>query len=89
MFFENNKLIELSAFGDRKNSFNNAGTIFAVANLWNDNGILAQENIVFVFTGTDNASIQNAVDVVLSNPEKLQDAFSLIVSNNQILRVPQ
>lgn len=89
LYFENNELIELNSLGERNNSFDSAGAIFAVANFWNDKGILAQENIVFVFTGTNNESIEKAIDIVLNSPQELNNSFGLIISNNSISKVAQ
>ena len=88
LFFENNKLVELNFSGERLNEFENASVFFAVASPWNDKGILAQENIVFVFSATNNESLKKGTQAFLKNPNMIQNSFSAIFSENEFKKVP-
>ncbi|MDO8537816.1 MAG: DUF4430 domain-containing protein [archaeon] len=88
LFFEQEKLIELNSAGENVNSFSDASAFFAVSSPWNEKGSLAQENIVYVFTGTSKEQTSKLIEEIINNPSKINNFFSIIFENNNLKGVP-
>jgi hypothetical protein len=89
-YFENAEIVALNAEGKTTQRYGSGtGLIQATQNPWNPDGIGADENVVWLISGTDPAGLQSAVDVLVNQSESLTYACSIIVSGGNIIRLPQ
>ncbi|MDY6833223.1 MAG: DUF4430 domain-containing protein [Chloroflexota bacterium] len=87
---KDNKITAYDAKGDVSATYGaGCGLIQATQNPWNSKGIGACDNVVWTVAGTDATGVETAVDVLLETPEEFGFACGLIVSEEEVLRVPQ
>jgi len=69
---------------------NGAGTgvIQATQSPWNPKGTGACENVVWLVSGTDEDGVEEAVDTLVNHYEDLKYAFSVVVDNGKLIRIP-
>ena len=89
IYIEQNKLILLDADGNlMQEPGKGYGLIQATQNPWNPKGIGAGESVVWMVTGIDVDGIRSAVDVLINECEELHHVFSLVTSDNTIMKIP-
>lgn len=88
--FENRDLVTLQASGQAGIKYGaDTGWIQSSQNPWNPNGTGADQNVVWLISGTDVAGVNAAVDVLLEHPEELKYAFAVVISGGKIIKLPQ
>lgn len=65
------------------------GVVQATQSPWNPKGIGACENVVWTVSGTDEAGVKSAVDALINRHDQFQYAFAVVITNGEIIRVPQ
>ncbi|SNS16618.1 protein of unknown function [Anaerovirgula multivorans] len=80
--FEEGKLHALDHRGNKKTSHTQAGTIYGYAA-----GIGATKPI-WIVAGTDDKGFKITFETLLNQPEKLKDAFGIVVSEKGVEKIP-
>lgn len=65
------------------------GIVQATQNPWNPKGTGACENVAWIVSGTDEAGIKGAVEALVNRSDEFQHAFAVMISNGEIVKVPQ
>jgi len=65
------------------------GVIEATQSPWNPRGIGVCDNVVWVVSGIDEAGVMEAAEILLDWNTELQHSYALIVSDGDIIKVPQ
>lgn len=88
--FADGNLVVLNAAGEVTGKYgNSAGVIQATQNPWNPNGIGAGENVVWLVTGTDEAGVRAAIDVLVDRNTDLRYAHAAVIVNREIVKIPR
>ena len=66
-----------------------SGLIQATQNLWNPKGIGVCENVVWMVSGTDEAGVKSAIDVLINHYTEFQYAYAVVIADGEIIKVPQ
>ncbi|MCD6230442.1 MAG: DUF4430 domain-containing protein [Dehalococcoidia bacterium] len=64
------------------------GFIQATQNAWNPGGIGACRNVVWIVSGTDDAQIREAVDLLAGNYQELRYECAVMLVNGTVIKVP-
>ena len=89
-FFDENNLVALSGNGEQAHICSqSAGVIQATQNPWNPKGSGAGENVLWLISGTDENGIRAACQMLIKNTSALQYAYSAVIENDTVIRVPQ
>ena len=65
------------------------GLIQASQNPWNPRGIGACQNVLWVVSGTDEAGVKDAVDVLVNHSAELRHAFGVVIAGGEVIKVPR
>jgi len=65
------------------------GLIQATQSLWNPKGVGACENVVWMASGMDGDGVRSAVDALINRHDHFQYAYAIVITNGEIIRVPQ
>ena len=65
------------------------GVVQATQSVWNTKGVGACENVVWMVSGTDDAGVAAAVDTLVGCSADFEYAFSLVVVDGGMVRVPR
>ena len=88
--FEDGELEVYTATGGEAVEYGpGTGIIQATQNPWNPKGTGACENVVWIVSGTDEAGIEDAVEALVNRSDELQHAFAVVVTDGEIIKVPQ
>jgi hypothetical protein len=88
--FEQGTIVTLNAEGKKTQKYGpGTGWIQATQNPWNPNGTGADENVVWLLTGTDKAGVQAAADSLINRYAELKYACTAVVAGDEIIRLPQ
>jgi hypothetical protein len=88
--FEDDWLKLLNAKGEVMEEYGTgSGVIQAAQSPWNPKGSYACENVVWMVSGVDEAGVKNAVDALINRYSEIQYAFSVVVTDGEIIRVPK
>ena len=89
VYIEQDKLIVLDAEGNISVKYGEGcGLIQATQNPWNPKGIGSGENVVWMVTGVDVNGVRSAVEVLTNNSDELRHAFSLVIKDNAVMKIP-
>jgi hypothetical protein len=89
-YFEKGSIAALTSEGKKAQTYGSGtGWIQATQNPWNPDGIGADENVVWLITGTDKAGVQAAADSLINRYAALKYACAAVVSGGEITRLPQ
>ncbi len=66
-----------------------AGVVQATQNVWNPKGVGAGENVVWMVSGTDEAGVEAAVNTLVGYPADFEYAFSVVIVDGEIVKVPR
>jgi len=87
--FEGGNIVTVNSKGEVVAEYGaETGLIQATQNPWNPKGIGACENVVWLVSGTNQAGIQSAVDILLDNYSVIQYAYAVVVTGDGVIRVP-
>ena len=82
-YFENNKILLTDENKEVKRTVaKSASIIFAIGEG------LGDENPLWIITGTDSKSIENAVDILIKRPEELNGLINCVIIDGEIVRLP-
>jgi len=66
-----------------------AGVVQATQSVWNPKGVGAGENVVWIVSGTDEAGVAAAVTALAGYPADFEYAFSVVIVDGEIVKVPR
>jgi hypothetical protein len=79
----------LDAEGNASGQFGDScGLIQATQNPWHPKGIGTGENAVWMITGKDTDGVRSAAEVLLKHPDEIKYAFSVVISEGKVYKVP-
>jgi hypothetical protein len=88
-YFATGSLITIDSGGKIQSEYKqNTGVIEATQNPWNPNGIGADENTLWVVTGTDTAGLQSAVDCLVQKQADWQRSYAVVVRQGEVIKLP-
>jgi hypothetical protein len=88
--FDGNRLNAFNSSGEVSEIYTSStGVIMATQNLWNPNGTGAGENVAWLVSGTDDAGVKAAIDVLLNRSDEFIYSYGAIVSGGQVTRLPR
>jgi len=88
--FENGNLVALSPDGHVETRYGaGVGLIEATQNPWNPNGTSADQNAVWLVSGTDVNGVNAAADILLKHSEELKYSFAVVVSGGKAINLPE
>lgn len=87
-YFQDGVMRVASASGGIAAEYRAAGVIQATQSPWNSRGVGACENVVWMVSGTDAASVRAAANVLIHEPSRLRYAFAVVVADGEVIRVP-
>jgi hypothetical protein len=64
------------------------GIIQATQSPWNPSGTGVCENVVWMVSGTDETGVKQAVDTLVNRQDSLKYAYAVVVTSDQIVKVP-
>jgi len=89
-YFEGGELLLLDSRGEVAEEYGaGCGLIQASQNPWNPSGIGACQSVVWVISGTDEAGVRNAVDVLVNHSAELGHAFGAVIAGGEVIKVPR
>jgi len=89
-YFEGSELLLLDSRGEAAGEYRaGCGLIQASQNPWNPNGIGACQNVLWTVSGTDEAGVKDAVDVLVNHSAELRQAFGAVIAGGEVIEVPQ
>jgi hypothetical protein len=89
-YLENSRLVTLTASGQPADTYGaGTGWIQAVQNPWNPNGIGADENVVWLVTGTDQAGVKAAAARLTTGNVELKYTCAAVIAGDQVVRLPR
>jgi hypothetical protein len=89
-YFENGNLVVINGRGEVTDKYGaGTGLIQATQNPWNPKGVGACENVVWLVSGTDEVGVENALDALLDQHNKMQYTAAVVVVDDKIIKVPQ
>jgi len=65
------------------------GVIQATQSVWNPKGVGAGENVVWMVSGTDDAGVEAATDTLAGCSADFEYAFSVVIVDGEIIKVPR
>ncbi|MCK5282495.1 MAG: DUF4430 domain-containing protein [Nanoarchaeota archaeon] len=87
-YIENKEAIILNKKGKIEEKTDGA-LMLASQNPWNQKGIGAFENVVWIITGTNKGDIEYASSVLADYPEQVSGYFGVYVKNKEIFHLPR
>jgi len=66
-----------------------AGVIQATQSPWNAKGIGVCENTVWIVSGSDNAGVKEAVNILVSQDNDFKYAYAVVIAAGEVIKVPQ
>ncbi|MFC2045584.1 DUF4430 domain-containing protein [Chloroflexota bacterium] len=66
-----------------------SGVIQATQSPWNPKGIGVCENVVWIISGTDTDGVAAAVDTLVNHYSDFKYAYSVLLDNGELIKVPQ
>ena len=89
-YFEGGELLLLDSRGEVAGEYGaGCGLIQAAQSPWNPGGIGACQNVVWMVSGTDEAGVRDAVDVLVNRSAELRHAFAAVIAGGEVIKVPQ
>jgi hypothetical protein len=89
-YFEGGKIMVLDEKGEPAGEYGAGwGLIQATQNPWSPGGIGSGEGAVFIVSGADESGVRSAAKVLIDNSDRLGYAYTALVNNNQIIKIPQ
>jgi hypothetical protein len=86
---QQSELIVLDAEGNISGKFGEGSSLIqATQNPWYPEGIGSGENVVWMITGTDKDGVRSAVEVLVTYPDKLKYACSVMINEGKVIKVP-
>ena len=86
--YKNRELITFNEKGEKNLNFDSGSVIIATQNPWNPKGNWNGENVVWVLTGVASENVIDSVELLLENNGEIQNCTSLIIYENEIIKVP-
>jgi hypothetical protein len=88
--FEDGALVVFDSAGELVHEYGaDTGLIQATQSIWNPKGVGAGENVVWLVSGLDEPGVRAAVDVLINHPDDYEYACAVVVTEGEILKVPQ
>ena len=89
-YFGEGELLLLDSRGEAAGEYGaGCGLIQASQNPWNPNGIGACQNVLWLVSGTDEAGVRDAVDVLVNHSAELRHAFGAVIAGGEVIKVPR
>lgn len=88
VYFEDGKLNVLNTDREIAGTYLSGCVIQAAQNPWNPKGTLASENVVWMIAGLDETDVEEGIDILIENNDELRYAFSVVIAEDSIYRVP-
>ena len=89
-YFKNGNIVTLNPEGEVAAEYGaGVGLIQATQNPWNPKGIGACESVVWLVSGTDEAGVKDAIHALVNRYTEFQYAYTAVVANGEIIKVPQ
>jgi hypothetical protein len=89
-YFEGGELLLLDSRGEVAGEYGaGCGLIQAAQSPWNPGGIGACQNVVWMVSGTDEAGVRDAADVLVNRSAELRHAFAAVIAGGEVIKVPQ
>ena len=87
---EGNKILLYDSEGGTTSECSSGcGVIQATQNPWNPKGTGVCENVAWMISGTDDAGVRSAVDILINHYDIVEHAFAVVVANSSVIKVPQ
>ena len=89
-YSETGNIVTLNAKGEVAAEYGaKSGLIQATQNLWNPKGIGVCENVVWMVSGTDEAGVKSAIDVLINHYAEFRYAYAVVIADGEIIKVPR
>ncbi len=88
--FEDGALVVFDSVGEPSGNYGEgSGIIQATQSIWNPDGIGAGENVIWMVSGLGESGVRAAIDTLVNHPDTLFHACAVVVTQEEILRLPQ
>jgi len=88
-YFRQGKLVVLNDKGNPAQEYGaGTGLIQATQNPWSQGGVGSGESAVWMVSGTDEDGVKSAVEILAKYPERLKYAYSVVITEGRVLKVP-
>ena len=83
LYYEiDNSIKALDYKGNTVEEYEKAAVIVSIAKSY------GEEAILWLITGNDREQISKAIDILIEKPDKVEGAFSVLVTNEEIIKLP-